>query len=228
MSYTEGTNYLTELAGEYKLLWVEISPGVIAKGSNPEYYEGIVRNIDERVKSDEKIKYLSWHDHLTGLYNRYYFEEELKRLDSPRLYPIIVVIIDINGFKLVNDTFGHKKGDEILKNTAKILKTCFRGEDIVARYGGDEFIVLLPSTTKTTAAKIISRVEKAFNNQFYKKYITSLSIGIAIKKSEKHGVPGVDFDEIEQMVSRVMAEANKKTQKILEELNITEKSHGFQ
>jgi len=170
------------------IIWVEISPGVIAKGSNPVYYEGIVRNIDERIKAEKKIKYLSCHDHLTGLYNRYYFEEELKRLDSPRLYPIIVAIIDINGFKLVNDTFGHKKGDEILKNTAKILKICFRREDIVARYGGDEFIVLLPSTTKTTAAKIVSRVEKAFNNQFYKKYITSLSIGIAIKKSEKQKI----------------------------------------
>lgn len=170
------------------VIWVEINPSVINEGGGSAYYEGIVRDIDERIKSEKKIKYLSCHDHLTGLYNRYYFEEELKRLDSPRLYPIIVVIIDINGFKLVNDTFGHKKGDEILKNTAEILKFCFRREDIVARYGGDEFIVLLPSTSKTAADKIIGRVEKAFNNKFYKKFITSLSIGIAIKKSEKQKI----------------------------------------
>ena len=136
---------------------------MVYEGSTPLYYEGIVRNIDERKKSEEEIKYLSYHDYLTDLYNRYFFEEELKRLDSERLFPISVVLIDINGFKLVNDTFGHEKGDEILKNTAKILKTCFRKEDIVARYGGDEFIIILPSTSKAVAASISERVHSLFN-----------------------------------------------------------------
>ncbi|MGZ5471914.1 MAG: histidine kinase N-terminal 7TM domain-containing diguanylate cyclase, partial [Nitrososphaeraceae archaeon] len=84
------------------IVWVEISSRVVYEGSTPLYYEGIVRNIDERKKSEEEIKYLSYHDFLTGLYNRYFFEEELKRLDSERLFSISVVIIDINGFKLVN------------------------------------------------------------------------------------------------------------------------------
>jgi diguanylate cyclase (GGDEF)-like protein/PAS domain S-box-containing protein len=170
------------------IIWVEISSRVVYEGSTPLYYEGIVRNIDERKKSEEKIKYLSYHDYLTGLYNRYFFEEELKRLDSERLFPISVVLIDINGFKLVNDTFGHEKGDEILKNTAKILKTCFRKEDIVARYGGDEFIIILPSTSKTVAASIAERVHSLFNFNYYKEFITSLSIGIATKKSTEQNI----------------------------------------
>jgi diguanylate cyclase (GGDEF)-like protein/PAS domain S-box-containing protein len=170
------------------IIWVEISSRVVYDADTPIYYEGIVRNIDERIKSEEKIKYLSYHDYLTGLYNRYFFEEELKRLDSKRLYPISVIIIDINGFKMINDTFGQKKGDEILKNTAKILKTCFRKEDIVARYGGDEFIIILPSTSNTVAASIIDRVNRFSKINFYKEFIVSLSTGIATKESTEQNI----------------------------------------
>ncbi|MGZ5551257.1 MAG: histidine kinase N-terminal 7TM domain-containing protein, partial [Nitrososphaeraceae archaeon] len=170
------------------IVWVEVSSRVVYEGNTPAYYEGVVRNIDERKKSEEEIKHLSYHDYLTDIYNRYFFEEELKRLDSERLYPISIVIIDINGFKLVNDAFGHKKGDEILKNTAKILKTCFRKEDIVARYGGDEFIIILPSTSKTVANGIVERVHSLFKFDSYKEFIMSLSIGITTKESKEQNI----------------------------------------
>ncbi|MGZ5485327.1 MAG: histidine kinase N-terminal 7TM domain-containing protein [Nitrososphaeraceae archaeon] len=170
------------------IVWVEVSSRVVYEGNTPAYYEGVVRNIDERKKSEEEIKHLSYHDYLTDIYNMYFFEEELKRLDSERLYPISIVIIDINGFKLVNDAFGHKKGDEILKNTAKILKTCFRKEDIVARYGGDEFIIILPSTSKTVANGIVERVHSLFKFDSYKEFIMSLSIGITTKESKEQNI----------------------------------------
>lgn len=170
------------------VVWVEISSRVAYEDSTPAYYEGVVRNIDERKKSEEEIKHLSYHDFLTDIYNRYFFEEELKRLDSERLYPISIVIIDINGFKLVNDAFGHEKGDEILKNTAKILKTCFRKEDIVARYGGDEFIILLPSTSTVVASSIVERVHSLFKFDSYKEFIMSLAIGITTKESKEQNI----------------------------------------
>src|SRR3972149_10061238 len=72
--------------------------------------ESIMHNISERKKMEERLSYMSFHDSLTNLYNRAYFEEELKRLDTKRQLPLSVIVGDINGLKLINDAFGHKEG----------------------------------------------------------------------------------------------------------------------
>ncbi len=92
---------------------------------------GITRDITGKEKAEEKIKYLSFHDMLTGLYNRAYFDEELRRLDTKRQLLITIVMGDINGLKVVNDAYGHVKGDIFLRRIADILKECFRKEDII-------------------------------------------------------------------------------------------------
>ena len=100
------------------------------------------RDISERKQLEEELVYLSYHDQLTGLFNRRYFEEELRRLDTRRNLPISLVFADVNNLKYVNDTFGHHIGDELLKNISCILKTECRADDIIARLGGDENYVL--------------------------------------------------------------------------------------
>jgi len=138
--------------------------GVMAVQSytNPlEFVSSQVATAIERKSSEEKIKYLSFHDSLTGLYNRAYFEEELERYNFPRYYPLSIVMLDVNGLKVINDTFGHSEGDRLLKHLSQVLTSVSRQGDILARIGGDEFAILLPSTTSEQAHNFCERIKQA-------------------------------------------------------------------
>ncbi len=149
--------------------------------NEPIGFRGVIRDITERRQADEKIRYLSYHDQLTGLYNRHYLDEEMKRLDTVRQLPISIIMADLNGLKLVNDTYGHLSGDKILKRAAIILKNICREDDILARFGGDEFILYLPRTAEVEAQKICSRIEKACRKELINDVPLSLSTGVAVK-----------------------------------------------
>ncbi len=126
---------------------------------------GKLKEINDILKEKEKvIRNKAYNDYLTGLYNRRYFENEIKRLDSSRKYPIAIVIGDLDGLKVVNDNFGHKKGDEYLINAADILKSTARTEDIVARIGGDEFAIILPTTNQNEAKRFCQRIKNNFED----------------------------------------------------------------
>ena len=125
-----------------------------------EFVSSQVATAIERKSSEEKIKHLSFHDSLTGLYNRAYFEEELERCNFPRYYPLSIVMLDVNGLKVINDTFGHQEGDIFLKHLSQILTSLSRQGDILARIGGDEFAILLPSTTSEEAHSFCERIKK--------------------------------------------------------------------
>jgi len=142
---------------------------------------GNIIDVTEKKKFEKKLKYISLHDQLTGLYNRAYFEEELKRLNSSREYPITIIAADVNGLKLVNDTVGHDKGDELLTACAQVLKRTFRSSDILARVGGDEFVVLLPRTGEKAGWSILKRLHSSIekHNREHPELPLSVSFGIA-------------------------------------------------
>ena len=150
--------------------------------------KGLLMNyhdITERKKRENELIYISYHDVQTGLYNRDFFEEEIKRLDTERQLPLSVIIGDVNGLKLANDRLGHNQGDMLLVEIANILKICCRDEDIVARIGGDEFCILLPQTSSEVAQTICNRIYKAcedFNRGLDKEMLNpSISLGHATK-----------------------------------------------
>lgn len=167
-----------------RVIWIEIFVTTIVLREGIILVDSIIDITDKKIK-EEKIKYLSFHDVLTGLYNRNYFTEELKRFSSKRNWPLSIIMSDINGLKIVNDTTGHKEGDKIIVRFASILKSKIRSNDVAARIGGDEFSVIMPNTDKAGAEKFIRRLLDAvdYENKENDVYL-SVSFGYATQKGQ--------------------------------------------
>jgi diguanylate cyclase (GGDEF)-like protein len=142
---------------------------------------GIVSNITEKKRHEQELQYLSNHDTLTGLFNRAYFDAEMTRMAQSRQYPISLVLADIDGLKPVNDNFGHTEGDQLIRQAAQALQLAFRGEDVVARIGGDEFAVILQKADAVAVKEAIKRVRKCqvLINEGNSDYSLSISLGSA-------------------------------------------------
>jgi diguanylate cyclase (GGDEF)-like protein len=133
----------------------------------------------------ETLRYLSFHDQLTGLYNRHYFENEIKRLDLSREHPITVISADLDNLKMINDSRGHAEGDLYLQACATLFKETLRGYDLLARIGGDEFALVLTRTDRNTGEDIMKRINNNVEkyNQTDKALPLSISMGIAVSES---------------------------------------------
>lgn len=156
---------------------------ILLKGKK--FLHALLRDVSERKKLEQQLKYLSYHDQLTGLYNRRFFEEELKRLDVEQNYPLTLVMADMNGLKLINDSFGHAIGDELIKKVAEVIGRGCRVDDIIARLGGDEFVIMLPKTNNYEAEKIINRIQGYALNEKLGSVEISVSFGWETKTKEE-------------------------------------------
>lgn len=120
----------------------------------------LFRDITERKRTEEQLRYFSMYDALTNIYNRAFFEMEISRLQGSELFPISIMVIDVDELKQVNDMLGHAVGDELLRQTASLLKKSVRQDDAVARIGGDEFAIIMPTTGEKTANDRLKHIRK--------------------------------------------------------------------
>jgi diguanylate cyclase (GGDEF)-like protein len=141
----------------------------------------VFRDVTLEKQKEDEVRYLGYHDKLTGLYNRTYFEEALTSLDNEASMPLGLIMGDCNGLKMVNDVFGHEAGDKLLNSIAEMFKSICGDDDIVARVGGDEFAIILPRTSSEKANFIISSIKKMCSDGIVDSVSPSIALGYAIK-----------------------------------------------
>ena len=173
--------------------WAAMTSSAIRDGAGKiMYYDTVVEDITERKKSEEIIKELSITDELTKLYNRRHFNEELPEAiqdaETCKSY-LSIIMIDIDDFKKYNDRYYHLKGDEILKEISRVISQNIRERDWAARFGGEEFAIILPGTSSTAAANVAERIRKAFKKVEFRPEEE------AVHKTLSAGVAQVHFPE---------------------------------
>ncbi len=175
----------------------------------------IFHDISERKKSENNMRYLSFHDHLTGLYNRRFFEEEIERLDTERQLPLSFIMGDLNGLKIINDAFGHEQGDNLLREASKILKKVCRADDILARWSGDEFVIILPRTPIKNVEEISRRIKKECKKTLSLKIPLSLAIGEATKTEAGRDIQSVIVEAESNMYRNKLVEKDSNASSII-------------
>jgi len=183
ITFVQGTSFFPTLyGGKGAYLWGVASPLFDRDGNLAGAIESI-RDTTEQKLLEDRLKYMSLHDSLTGLHNRAYFEEEMRRLESGRDDSVGIIVCDVDGLKLVNDTLGHENGDLLLMAAAGVIKDSFREGDIVARIGGDEFAVLLPNSKKKIIENACKRIQEAVakHNAVNPELPLSISVGFAAR-----------------------------------------------
>ena len=194
----------------------------------------IFRDFSEKRLRQAEIEFLSYHDQLTGLYNRRYYEEELRRIDTERNLPLSIAMGDVNGLKLINDSFGHAMGDELLKKVAKVIQSGCRADDVVARLGGDEFVIILPKTDAFEAEQICKRIMRLALREKIGSIDISISIGYETKTKKEENIQDIFKNTEDHMYRHKLSESlsmrNKTIHLILNTLyekNAREQLHSI-
>jgi diguanylate cyclase (GGDEF)-like protein/PAS domain S-box-containing protein len=149
------------------LFWGMVTVSIEWDEAGTPFLINMVEDISARKSVELQLKQASTHDALTGLYNRAYFDSEFTSLQHNMRLPVSIIVVDVDGLKLTNDSKGHEAGDRLIVSVATILTEACRGDDTIARVGGDEFSILLPATDEENLQVVLDRINKSqdrFNN----------------------------------------------------------------
>ncbi|MEO1816008.1 MAG: HD domain-containing phosphohydrolase [Acetobacterium sp.] len=177
---------------------------------------GTIQDITRIRKTEEEIRYLSYHDYLTGLFNRRFYEEVLIKLDTEENYPLTLVMADVNGLKMINDSFGHAVGDQLLQKASNVIKSGCRENDVIARLGGDEFVIILARTDAETAALIIKRLEMLAAQEKIRGLKLSIAFGSRTKTRKEENIQKVLKNAEDDMYRHKLYESASMRSKTIE------------
>lgn len=139
----------------------------------------VARNVTDKTEAEITLRYISTHDQLTGVYNRAWFESELDRLLCGRVWPVSVIVTDLDGLKAVNDRLGHGAGDELIRRAVGVLRQTCRADEMISRVGGDEFVILLPGIDEEEVSAIVKRIRDKMASEETISPRLSMSLGMA-------------------------------------------------
>ncbi|OEF97474.1 CBS domain-containing protein [Desulfuribacillus alkaliarsenatis] len=200
---------------------------ISAFSPKPGYVATVFDDITEQKQKEDKIQYLIYHDILTDVHNRAYFDKALKEIDEESKVPTCIIMADLNGLKLVNDAFGHGKGDELIKMAAKLIKEVCREEDIVARIGGDEFAVILPGISQDKGQTVIDKLKTRADMLQIEGIQLSISFGLGTKDNTTTSIfDVVKTSEVQMYNRKLMESQSAKNHLITSLLRVLEEKTG--
>lgn len=191
-------------------VWIQDRGKVISwtEDGNPLLLSGTHTDITAKRNKQDEVLYLSYRDQLTGIYNRRYLDENLKNIDVEKNLPLSLILADVNGLKLTNDSFGHSVGDELLKKAAELMKMGCRNSDKLIRVGGDEFLIVLANTDSWQAVDIIKRINSLALNEKVNGIDVSISFGYKTKRNIEESFNDIFKGAEDRMYRRKLYESS--------------------
>ena len=184
--------------------------------------------IKERNQVEHKLRYMSMYDSLTNTFNRNYFEQAIDQLSKDTSDSVGIIVLDIDGLKFVNDTFGHALGDQLLINAAAIIRQSIPKNAVLSRFGGDEFAILVYDATEHMLENIINKIQEASKSfKLLNKIELSISMGYAIKSDRLKTVDDVFKEADNNMYKEKLHHTQSKQSNIVQTLMIALEARDY-